>query len=217
MSRRYINAETQVSVLMLSRRRCALCHGLHDDHAVKAGQIAHINRDSADARLENLAFLCLAHHDQYDSRTNQSKGFTPEELRRYRDKLYESFNREEPLSLKPDGFFSEWVTLIPQKWHHVYEEALDFYTSPHRTQSAVLCTLASPRTLQEMVSEIPPNDVDWTKAIVEGAMKVGWLQRSKRLPDSYEATLRARVLVEALADFPEAVKDAAGEKIWRGD
>jgi hypothetical protein len=33
-------------------------------------------------------FLCLEHHDEYDSQSRQSKGLLLEEVREYRDKLY---------------------------------------------------------------------------------------------------------------------------------
>ena len=55
------------------------------------GQIAHLNRKSNDNREENLVFLCLEHHDVFDSRTRQSKGLTVSEVRQYRDRLYEFF------------------------------------------------------------------------------------------------------------------------------
>lgn len=79
---------TEADVLVASRRRCALCFGLYGDLDQKRGQIAHVDRDPANASFENLAFLCLPHHDEYDSRTSQSKRFTPEELIEYRRQLY---------------------------------------------------------------------------------------------------------------------------------
>jgi hypothetical protein len=78
----------ETEVLVSSRRRCALCFGLHADSAPKTGQIAHVDRDASNSSLLNLAWLCLAHHDEYDTRRSQSKGFTPEELRGYRDELH---------------------------------------------------------------------------------------------------------------------------------
>jgi hypothetical protein len=53
----------------------------------KKGQIAHLDRDPSHNDPDNLAFLCLEHHDQYDSRPSQSKGLTPEEVKRYRAAL----------------------------------------------------------------------------------------------------------------------------------
>jgi hypothetical protein len=54
----------------------------------RKGQIAHLNQDATDRRFDNLVYLCLEHHDEYDARTSQSKGYTADELRAYRDRLY---------------------------------------------------------------------------------------------------------------------------------
>lgn len=55
---------------------------------MKQGQIAHLDRDPQNDCLDNLAFLCLSHHDQYDTRTSQSKGWTIAEVVHYRVLLY---------------------------------------------------------------------------------------------------------------------------------
>jgi hypothetical protein len=70
-----------------ARRRCCICFALDNDASQKAGQIAHLDRDATNGKSENLVFLCLKHHDQYDSRTSQSKGLTVEEVRGYRGQL----------------------------------------------------------------------------------------------------------------------------------
>jgi hypothetical protein len=73
---------------LLSRRRCCVCFGLSGDIEVKAGQIAHLDCDNKNNELDNLAFLCLAHHDQYDSKTSQSKGLRENEIKHFRTELY---------------------------------------------------------------------------------------------------------------------------------
>jgi hypothetical protein len=55
---------------------------------VKAGQIAHLDHDNKNSELDNLAFLCLEHHDQYDSKTSQSKGLRENEIKQFRTALY---------------------------------------------------------------------------------------------------------------------------------
>ena len=75
-------------VLVASRRRCALCYGLDGDTTEKEGQLAHVDRDAANAVVENAAWLCTKHHSRYDSRSRQTKGHTPEELLAYRTMLY---------------------------------------------------------------------------------------------------------------------------------
>ena len=87
--RKRISKETETQVLLKSRRRCCLCYGLNFDSDIKRGQLAHVNHDSSDSMEANLAFLCLEHHDLYDSRTSQSKGLSMEELLQYRDILYD--------------------------------------------------------------------------------------------------------------------------------
>ena len=70
-----------------------MCCGLNRDTAIKQGQIAHLDQDRANNDVANLAFLCLAHHDQYDSKTSQSKGITLGEAHRFRKELHEAIER----------------------------------------------------------------------------------------------------------------------------
>jgi DNA-binding transcriptional ArsR family regulator len=86
--RKKTNPETEAAVLTRSRRRCCICFGLHRDVEVKAGQIAHLDGDRSNGSEDNLAFLCLVHHDEYDSRTSQSKNLTIDEVKAYRRELY---------------------------------------------------------------------------------------------------------------------------------
>ncbi|MGR3640102.1 hypothetical protein [Alterinioella nitratireducens] len=87
-SRKRVLTGIEAQVLMLSRRRCCVCFGLNRDAALKAGQIAHIDKDNSNNSLTNLAFLCLDHHDEYDSVTSQRKGLTKHEVLQYRDELH---------------------------------------------------------------------------------------------------------------------------------
>jgi hypothetical protein len=43
--------------------------------------------------------MCLEHHDAYDSRSNQSKRFTPDEVKHYRTELHEAMHREFDLTV----------------------------------------------------------------------------------------------------------------------
>ncbi len=79
-------------MLLTSGRRCCLCRYLGNDEAEKKGQIAHLDHDNANAALDNLVFLCLKHHDEYDSRSSQAKGLKTAEVRAYRDRLHEARN-----------------------------------------------------------------------------------------------------------------------------
>jgi len=89
MARRGIPQETKTIILIKSKRRCAFCFGLDNNTDEQEGQIAHINHNNSDNNEDNLVWLCLKHHNKYDSTTSQSKNYTKEELIIYRDKLYE--------------------------------------------------------------------------------------------------------------------------------
>jgi len=182
----------------------------------KEGQLAHINRKPNDNRQENLAFLCLPHHDEYDTKRSQSKGLTPGELRKYVTKLYAYFDSQVTTNVAPsDGLFAEYQSLVQPRWHYIYDKALTLATGPHRTLEAVLMTLESPKTIAEISSRlIPRENPEWAGAIVEGAVAEGYLAESRTTPGLYEATTLTRILMEALEDIPDAVKEAAGRKVW---
>ena len=93
MARKTLPKVVEEDVLVMSRRRCAVCYGLNRDTTLKQGQIAHLDGESSNNDLDNLAYLCLDHHDQYDGRTSQSKGMTLHEVRRYRQELHEAVDR----------------------------------------------------------------------------------------------------------------------------
>ncbi len=84
----HVPPEIITKVLVASRRRCCVCFGLEGNLAVKKGQNAHLDRDASNCSEDNLAFLCLDHHDAYDSTTSQAKGFVLNEIKAYRSKLY---------------------------------------------------------------------------------------------------------------------------------
>ena len=70
-------------------RVCALCWALERDGRAKEGQIAHIDRDNANDDPSNLCWLCLFHHNRYDTMMNQSKNFDKGELLKYRKDVEE--------------------------------------------------------------------------------------------------------------------------------
>ena len=91
--RKAIPQETQTKVLIACRRRCCVCFGLNTDDSEKRGQIAHLDRNPENTEIDNLAWLCLLHHDLYDSRTSQSKGLTRHEVARFRSDLVSHLER----------------------------------------------------------------------------------------------------------------------------
>ena len=86
--RRSIPSSTELLVLDNSRRRCPLCYKLKGDLTEKRGQIAHLDQNPANYAEGNLAWLCLEHHSEYDSRTSQHKNYTMAEVKNARDDLY---------------------------------------------------------------------------------------------------------------------------------
>jgi len=80
-------------------RRCAFCFAFDDDRTAQpAGQVAHIDRDPENASLENAAYLCLKHHNDYDSKPSQAKRLTPNELKHHQAMLYEFLGQPWPWS-----------------------------------------------------------------------------------------------------------------------
>ena len=86
--RRPPSKSVEADLLLASRRRCCLCVFLENDLRDRRGQVAHLNRDASDSRVANLVWLCLEHHDEFDSKPSQSKGLTIDEVRRYRNLLH---------------------------------------------------------------------------------------------------------------------------------
>lgn len=87
--RKKLKTIVERNILINCKRRCALCFGLNGDVGIKTGQIAHIDKNKNNDSENNLLFLCLFHHDMYDSITSQSKNFTRSELVHYRNALYD--------------------------------------------------------------------------------------------------------------------------------
>ncbi len=89
--RKNIPESVENEVLVQVRRRCSLCFGLNRDDKPKRGQIAHLDKNPSNNNPSNLAFLCFDHHDEFDSRTSQSKGFKAGEVKKYREELIKHF------------------------------------------------------------------------------------------------------------------------------
>jgi hypothetical protein len=86
--RKRLPSDLEAAVLDKCRRRCCVCFTVDGDDAEKRGQLAHLDHNPSNDDPGNLVFLCIPHHDQYDSRTSQSKNLTEAEVRLYRDRLH---------------------------------------------------------------------------------------------------------------------------------
>jgi hypothetical protein len=93
--RKQVPSEVEIQVLTLSRRRCCLCFWIDGNEDRVKGQIAHLDQNAEHSDVDNLVFLCLNHHDEYDGRTSVSKGLKELEVRHYRDRLYKEMDWDE--------------------------------------------------------------------------------------------------------------------------
>ncbi|MBI2485383.1 MAG: hypothetical protein HYW01_00170 [Deltaproteobacteria bacterium] len=217
LSRTKLPACAEIHVLLMSRRRCCICFGLHGDTDIKRGQIAHLDGNPENNSVENLAFMCLVHHDEYDGNTRQSKGLTIREIKHYRVELYEFLQG----SFRPGAASSTespWSNLWPPgKWTVEHDEALEFYTGTHRSQSVVFAVSQGPITLEDINACIPPHDVDWTESIVSDLVKRGWIQVTSSEPGRYELSTQGYQMLRALMEIPENIKDAVWRRVWLGE
>jgi len=111
--RKQVKPDYQAEVLERCLRRCCVCFALDQDTSQKAGQISHLDHDPSNDDPDNLVFLCLHHHDQYDSKTSQSKNFTEAEVRKYRSALWRAVDtgllKKQPAGKGPDSFIQHVV------------------------------------------------------------------------------------------------------------
>jgi len=80
--------------ILVRSRRCCLCYFLENDHTEKEGQLAHIDRDPSNSSEANLAYLCLHHHNLYDTQYSLTKWLTTAELRHYKRLLHKMLGTE---------------------------------------------------------------------------------------------------------------------------
>ena len=77
-SRKALNEKQRTDILIANRHACCVC----GDPGV---QIHHINGDPSDNVHENLAVLCLPHHDKATSPPGLSASLKPEQIHRYKE------------------------------------------------------------------------------------------------------------------------------------
>jgi hypothetical protein len=137
--RRTLPKAVVASILIASRRRCCLCVSLKENNKQCRGQIAHLNHDPSDRRSENLAYLCLEHHDEYDSHPRLSKSLTAAEVKVYRDRLYDQHDpsgKWRVMQGKPLAISDFCSAEEPISQYEIvranFSDALDFTTVPWR-------------------------------------------------------------------------------------
>lgn len=92
-------------LLFQSGRRCCICYGLQQDLTIKAyGKVIRLNRNAADNRPDNLAYLCLEHHNAYEVGGDQIAPLIMGDVKKYRAKLYAEIERMRRKGSWPAGF-----------------------------------------------------------------------------------------------------------------
>ena len=81
----------QDQVIVTSRRRCCLCFYLRDLRENKRDRSRIWIMIQPTMCSGILVYLCLGHHDEFDSVPRQSKALTSGEVREYRDRPYRHF------------------------------------------------------------------------------------------------------------------------------
>ncbi|MEQ1775090.1 MAG: hypothetical protein ABL891_15040 [Burkholderiales bacterium] len=126
-------------MLTKSRRRCALCFCYDSVTSIVDGQIAHIDRNKNNNLEDNLAFLCLPHHNKYDSTSRQSKGFLAEELIQAKLDLEKWAEKLEPGETGATFLEQKDIPVIRKKVSiEVFERRLPIYRAFHRFVGLVL-------------------------------------------------------------------------------
>ncbi|MBF6612279.1 MAG: hypothetical protein IVW55_04045 [Chloroflexi bacterium] len=69
-----------------------------------------MDRNPTNNDPDNLAVLCLPHHDEYDSKRSQSKGLTEGELKKHRGNLYEIVAKKDSELRFPNPLYAEGDT-----------------------------------------------------------------------------------------------------------
>lgn len=131
--RKKIPSDIESRVLINSRRRCCLCFYLEGDLEEKKGQIAHIDHKRNNNHESNLAFLCFKHHDEYDSKSSQSKGITHKELQYAKELLHQEigkfFNTESSSSVGRAQvkitFEADFDKMQPEDRHNLINSIID--------------------------------------------------------------------------------------------
>ncbi len=128
-----MNARTHIPehilhrVLDRSRRRCALCFHFDNDRRQKEGQIAHLDRDPSNFAEDNLAFLCLPHHDDYDTKRRQTKNLTIPEAKTARDRLYAFIAEGGDLATaSPQNFITRGTSQFFDRRYAIFDAARTF-------------------------------------------------------------------------------------------
>ncbi|MGQ3014186.1 MAG: HNH endonuclease [Flavobacteriales bacterium] len=99
--RKRIPEKLAAQVVYKANRKCCVCKS-------PGKQIHHLNGDTTDNVMNNLAYLCLDCHDEAEKKGGLSRKLSPETIILYRDQLYKQIEQERKQAI---GYFS---TNVPQ-------------------------------------------------------------------------------------------------------
>jgi hypothetical protein len=189
---------------------------LHGDSNIKKGQLAHLDQDRENNGFQNIAFLCLEHHDEYDGKTSQSKAITAEEVKRYREDLYRFVDSE--INMRNAGRGKAQIPNDYWKFKAApsmaeINEALDFYAGPHRTRSVLMLLEKGPKTLTELQDAIP-GEPDWIRSIADDVVHSKWAFGPLDKQPHYRVAPAGERIMRILDAIPEFIKNAAWEANW---
>lgn len=108
--RKAIPRSIQSELLLANRHACCVCQ----KHPV---QIHHIDSDSANNQISNLATLCLPHHDQASMQIGLTKKLQPDQVRHYKE-TWEAKCKKDIQALSRDrvAFYAALYKNPPRIW-----------------------------------------------------------------------------------------------------
>lgn len=216
MPRVTIPTKIKTAVGIQSRRRCCICFGLHNDAEPKAGQFAHLDHDPSNNAQENIAYLCLPHHDQYDGKTSQSAGISKEEVVHFRNELYQ-FVVEQSAAFRSEVKTSkralDYWTYRKGPTKAEIDAALNFFAGPHRSRSVMMLLDEGPKLLGEILTAIP-GEQSWVKSIADGMVSSGWAFGPTTAEPRYRIAPAGERVMRILDAIPDFIKKAAWNANW---
>jgi hypothetical protein len=117
-----ISSAVKDEVVRRCGRRCCMCYVLNGVTDEVPGQFAHLDRDNANALPDNIAYLCQDCHRKYDQKSNRTSGYTPEEVKDYRERLYFAICRDPIEYIVSLSLTSEQHEKHEQKIRHALEQ-----------------------------------------------------------------------------------------------